>query len=296
MALRIALAGGPLTLDEAWSLHNLRLVRAPWQVFWKISHDNNHFLNSFWLALVGGTEPWAMRAPSVLMGGAFIVAMAVLGRRRDGATGIAAAILAASGYYFVAYSAEARGYMGATLALALAALAFERALATGSAKARFAMAAWLGIGLFWHLALLPAIPLFGLAAAIEAKRRGATAVAAFEHTMRLMLPTVAAAVPAFACVAAGILATGKFIIGGVTPYAAVDAATGLTGLVGALAGLPAATPAAISACLGAALVAGGLAVSAPARRGLIAVTTLGFPLAVFALRPPNVAFPRYWFV
>ena len=47
--LRLWCARGPLTLDEVWSIENLAPLRHFWQVFWGISHDNNHFLNSLWL-------------------------------------------------------------------------------------------------------------------------------------------------------------------------------------------------------------------------------------------------------
>src|SRR5208283_5094387 len=54
LAVRLWCARGPLWLDEIWSIENLAPLTRFWQVFWGISHDNNHFLNSLWLYFATG--------------------------------------------------------------------------------------------------------------------------------------------------------------------------------------------------------------------------------------------------
>ena len=49
LALRLYCSGGPLWIDEIWSIMNLDPVTHFWRIFWGISHDNNHFANSLWL-------------------------------------------------------------------------------------------------------------------------------------------------------------------------------------------------------------------------------------------------------
>lgn len=70
LILRLAAAQGELWLDEIWSLTLISGLQRWWDVFWRISHDNNHFLNSAWL-LIAGPEA------SVLTRRAFSIALGV---------------------------------------------------------------------------------------------------------------------------------------------------------------------------------------------------------------------------
>ena len=54
LALRLVCSGGPLWPDEIWSLRNIEPLQHFWQVFWGISHDNNHVANSLWLYVASG--------------------------------------------------------------------------------------------------------------------------------------------------------------------------------------------------------------------------------------------------
>ena len=77
------MAQGDLWLDEAWSLKLVADISSPWAVFWAISHDNNHFLNSFWLSWLGPEAPaWAYRLPSVVFGTLAVPLAAWIGWRR----------------------------------------------------------------------------------------------------------------------------------------------------------------------------------------------------------------------
>src|SRR5579883_690659 len=103
--LRLWCADSPLWLDEIWSLDNLAGLSHSWQVFWRISHDNNHFLNSLWLfwVSVGSHNPLLLRAPSIAMGAALIPVMATILWRRSAAAAVIAALLTAFSYFFVSY-------------------------------------------------------------------------------------------------------------------------------------------------------------------------------------------------
>src|ERR1700732_2247876 len=85
LAVRIWCADGPFWQDEIWSIENLAPLTHFWQVFWGISHDNNHFLNSLWLYFTTPltADEAILRAPSILMGAATIAMMARLGLRHS---------------------------------------------------------------------------------------------------------------------------------------------------------------------------------------------------------------------
>ena len=111
--LRIMMARGDLWLDEAWSLKLVAGISSPWAVFWEISHDNNHFLNSLWLAWLGPDEPaWAYRIPALVLGTLAIPLAAVIGWRRGRAGAVVAAWFVALSMPLVIYGSEARGYAG----------------------------------------------------------------------------------------------------------------------------------------------------------------------------------------
>jgi hypothetical protein len=158
LALRLAAARGALWLDEAWSAAFAEEAATPAGVFFRINHDNNHFLNTLWLQLVGPDAwPIAQRALSIACGTAAIpLAAAFAGRR-----GAAAAVALVLGVMAVAAHAAPDGF------------------SVGSWEP-FARAEWdkaLGAALGWTLGSgrLPAVAA-GLAAiaaaALLARRRG----------------------------------------------------------------------------------------------------------------------------
>jgi hypothetical protein len=80
VALRLWAARGELWLDELISLW--RAVHAPtWlAIFDGIHSDNNHYLTSLWLRLVGeGHSPLVYRAPSLAAGAATLARGAARG-------------------------------------------------------------------------------------------------------------------------------------------------------------------------------------------------------------------------
>ncbi|MEX2114704.1 MAG: hypothetical protein WD845_16045 [Pirellulales bacterium] len=109
--LRIAAAHNDLWLDEIWSLDLAGKVHAPIEVFTSLHHDNNHYLNTLWLWVVGPEGNWfSYRLVSLLAGMGTVVLAGMIGARRDAATGWIAMLVFGVSYVMVLYSSEARGY------------------------------------------------------------------------------------------------------------------------------------------------------------------------------------------
>jgi hypothetical protein len=300
LAVRLWCAGGPLWLDEIWSIENLAPLTHWWQVFWGISHDNNHFLNSLWLWFATGltADPRALRAPSIMMGTLTVAMMARIAARHSAPAALAAAALTGASYFFVNYSVEARGYAGMALAIAVAFDATERAAARPESRARFVFGAAAGIGLLWHLAMAPVIALFALIQLGEQRRALGRWEPAAAATLRFLAPTVLAVIPAFAFVVAGVLVVGRLTIGGVRAFNAGQALAAIADMARDTVGLPLATPNALIVAIGAVgvLIALRWRLVRDDRRIAYAVILLALPAAVFIIRPPNAHIPRYYLV
>lgn len=82
--LRIAAAQGELWLDEVWSIVMLReSVTTPLEILTKLRHDNNHFLNSFWIWCLPSNAPDLLyRIPS-LVAGSLVIPLACLIWRQE---------------------------------------------------------------------------------------------------------------------------------------------------------------------------------------------------------------------
>lgn len=113
VVLRIAGAFHPLWLDEIWSCTIAAKLPSPFSVLTAPAAlvDNNHPLNTFWLALIGNTQPyWLYHVPSLLAGIATLVVIAVAAARRSISAVIWAVALAAVSLPLIQFADEARGY------------------------------------------------------------------------------------------------------------------------------------------------------------------------------------------
>ncbi|ATE66472.1 hypothetical protein [Rhizorhabdus dicambivorans] len=295
LALRIAAAQGDYWLDEAWSLLFAREARSPGDVFFAINHDNNHFLNTLWLQLVGwGGSPLLGRALSIACGTAGVVVAGLIGARRGLRGAALAASLFAVSPILVTYGSEARGYAPMLLALLCAIRIVDRELF--GVPVRHAPLL-LGIatlaGMLAHASML-----FGVAAlsgwvAIEQGRRLGHAAGALA-TLRLMGRAVAAVLAVLLIVAAGAAASPEgFRMGSLAPFdwpAFVDA---LDHMLAFTIGWPLLVGPWLIFFLFLPL---GLRraplLSERAPFHLLAI--LGLPLLVAILEPGNSAFPRYY--
>jgi hypothetical protein len=206
--------------------------------------------------------------------------------------------MTAASYFFVNYSVEARGYAGLALATLIAFAALEKAIARPDSGARFVLAAAAGIGVLCHLAMLPAIALFGLICFGETMRRSGRWRAAAEATIRIFAPTAFAILPALAFLVAGVFVVGRFTIGGVRSFDAPAALGAMAQMARDAIGLPSAAPTllVLTATVATILIALRWRLVMAERRIAYAVVLLTLPAAVLLLRTPNAHIPRYYLV
>jgi hypothetical protein len=307
LALRVACARGDLWLDEIWTLKLVEPLQNGFEVFWNISHDNNHYLNSLWMFELGQDSPaWLYRLPSILCGGLSVAVAGRIGFRTSPAAGLIAGLLVAVAFPFVNYGSEARGYGGLILAMLVALSAFDRVLPLlGQPEQRrelrrqsWIMALALGLGALAHLEMLVGAAVLGLTAFVYAIVGGARDERRLRllATVKFFLPSALLILPAIAATVGGFLLHGM-TLGGVS-YVEGGFVAGYGGLLASLAGAPASVPAGLTlllagACLGAAALAGWL------RRSSVALAFCGLvalPTAIFFLNPPNLQYPRYFLV
>ncbi len=246
-ALRIAAARGELWGDEVWSLGLVGDLTAPDQVFWAVSHDNNHYLNSLWLYALGPGRPALdYRWPAILFGAAAVLAAGSLGRRRSAATGVASAVLAAICYPFVDYGSEARGYAGLILATLLALWAFETARTTRgeptAPRGPWVLGFVALFGTASHFSFLLVLAVLGITAILCQRQAGEAWRVAVDQAVTLFRPTLLLLLPVLLAVAAGLIVKGGMTIGGVVPFSFAGFASGLGGLLRITAGVPAWLP------------------------------------------------------
>lgn len=308
LALRVLSARGDLWIDEIWTLNLLTTIRSPGEVFWNISHDNNHFLNSLWMYIVGlDGSPLLFRLPSVIIGTLSIAVAGRIGARSGAAAGIIAAFIFAVGFPFVNYGSEARGYAGLILALLVAIDALDRALPLlhdHRSQPEFNRQRWtlglaVGGGALCHLTMVAGtgILALGLICHLVCARSRPRLATMMKDLTRLFLPAALLVLPAVGAVAAGILIKGHMTVGG-TSYAPSRFLTGYGGMADATLGFTANGPAWLSILVaGAGLTSAWQVKLLSGVRGWTALIGLGLVPGTIALaNPPNTDYPRYFLV
>jgi hypothetical protein len=100
-----------LWLDEIWSIAKASEVTSPLEVFTKLHHEINHYLNTLYLYFTGFRGDWSgYRLPSLIAGIATVALAWLIGLRRSRETAFFALITIAFSYLLILYSSEARGY------------------------------------------------------------------------------------------------------------------------------------------------------------------------------------------
>ncbi len=293
--LRLFCARGDLWLDEIWSLQNLEPLHRADEIFYAISQDNNHFLNSLWLFIVGpNAPPQIIRLEAILCGTLTVPAAAKLASHAGRAAALAAAALVAFGLIFVHYGSEARGYAGFLLMLFLAAEALENFL-VDPAKTRYraGFAVAVGFGALFHIAMIEAACVLVAATLARIAFRTRSATATGKAARDLCIAAILGALPALACTAAGIVYTHKIQFGVQVPFSYGGLAEGLAALFGATLGFTHGSPAYLA--LPAALLWTVLAllIVPVERRILPAITIFLPPLLAILAHLPNVHIPRF---
>ncbi|HUB66084.1 MAG TPA: hypothetical protein VL981_01210 [Candidatus Methylacidiphilales bacterium] len=110
-AIRIWAAQNDLWLDEIWSIDLVSQVSSPWQIFYAIHSDNNHYLNALWIYFCGFRGNWSgYRIPSIVAGIGSVVVAGLIGLNRSMMNAVVAMFLIGFSYVLILYSSEARGY------------------------------------------------------------------------------------------------------------------------------------------------------------------------------------------
>jgi hypothetical protein len=110
--LRISLSFQQLWLDEVWTMYFIERFVASWpDVFLSIHHDNNHYLNTLYVWLVGFHRPFFVyRIPAFLCGIGLTAWVTRDAWRRSPREGVMAAVLTGLSSTLIFTSADARGY------------------------------------------------------------------------------------------------------------------------------------------------------------------------------------------
>ncbi len=162
-----------LSLDEIWTLNLLELVRNPADILVALRHDNNHWLNTLYLYLVGAWrwEP-GYRLLSFAAGIGTVILTAQIGKKYGRAVGLTAALACAVSYLVVDLTTQARGFAPAMFFGVAAWLLLDRFLKGSSGRGMARFQATVGLGFLSHLTFLLAYAgLFAWSAVALARRK-----------------------------------------------------------------------------------------------------------------------------
>ncbi len=125
--VRVAAAPGDLYIDEIWSLGFARSHPSPWAILTQIHYDNNHYLTTMWMSLLGDNVPAILyRLPALLCGIAIVPLGALTVNRHGHTTAVFTALLLGSSFLLIEYSTEARGYAPVVMMVFLSWLVMRR--------------------------------------------------------------------------------------------------------------------------------------------------------------------------
>lgn len=153
--LRWSVSENDLWLDEVWSVDTAVAVHSPVEILTAIHHDNNHYLNTFWLWCCGPQQqPILYRLVSLLTGISSVLLIGLIAHERGEGATIIAMLIAAVSALMVQYATEARGYASAlwfalSAHIVLRQYVQSRSLATGLIFSAFCLG-----GILSHLSFL----------------------------------------------------------------------------------------------------------------------------------------------
>jgi hypothetical protein len=190
--LRAAGLSTEVWMDEILSVRLVEALRSPLGMFTDIHSDNNHYLNSLWLWVVGAAAPgWMMRLPTLVLGAALVVLAYRVTRSRGRTEAALTAALFAVSYPLIHYSSEARGY-GYLVFFTLAAYgAFRRWTSAGGARAGAAYSVGAALAFLSHLGfatVFAALVLWSVLEVIDSRDNRARV--AWSHAGVHVLPAV----------------------------------------------------------------------------------------------------------
>jgi hypothetical protein len=299
LVLRILGARGELWLDELWSLYLIDEIRARHDLLWGLAVDNNHYLNTAYLYLVGADAPvMVQRALSILLGMATVAAAGIAMRRSGRPAILCAMTLFAVLYPFVNYGSEARGYAGLILFSLLAILLAEALPDQPRLGLRLGVVNALGV-LFQPVMLggIATLMLWTAWISLPATGRILSRLHAAERSVRRAFSwTTRLLIPILAVVAFAVIHSGGYRINGTTPFTVNGFVDGYGDLLKLLLGLPEAVPSLfVLAVPPVALLLAAFRFPKQDRRfSLYVAFVLILPLAMLFARLPNIEIPRYY--
>ena len=175
-AMRVWAARGDLWLDEVWSLSLAEQTQHASEVFTRHHLDNNHYLITLWMVVLGSQAPWFVyRIPSLIAGIGTILLAGRFARRWGLVESQTAIVLTSASYVLIVYASEARGYALAGFFALAAFLALDRYLESRKPWAALTFSLAVVLGFLSHLTFAH----FYLGAAVwsvvRAVRQGPTA-------------------------------------------------------------------------------------------------------------------------
>ena len=300
LAIRIIAARGELWLDEIWSLHLIDQIKAG-IVLPSLATDNNHYLNTLYLALVGpDAPPLAQRALSIMLGTAAVAVAGWLQRPRGAVAMIAAMTLFALVFPLVDLGSEARGYAGMSLAALLSIAAAERAMARRDGRSALLLGVMNVTGVLFQPLMLGMIGGQGIWALWVAWHDSHNIRTTYERVRDLFAWTVRLLIPVVVVIGIAVHFGGNgYALGGVQDFGPLRMLGGIALNLRLVLGLPDATPNALVLVIALALIALAAALRRPQgdrRLSLYLAVMFAMPTAMFLARLPNTDIPRYYLV
>lgn len=152
VALRVAAATGDLWLDEIWSLELALASTGFVDVISGIRLDNNHWLNTWFLHLVGEADHLILyRGLALATGAGTLLAVTLDGLRRGKGPALTAALLFGFSYMLIHFDSEARGYGPAAFFGIGSYFTLRAFLHRGRAAQGLAFAVFATLGVLSHL-------------------------------------------------------------------------------------------------------------------------------------------------
>jgi hypothetical protein len=285
--LRAAGLSTEVWMDEILSVRLVEPLRSPLGVFTDIHSDNNHYLNSLWLWVVGSPAPgWLMRLPTLVLGAALVVLAYRVTRSRGRPEATVTAALFAVSYPLIHFSSEARGY-GYLVFFTLAAYgAFRRWTSAGGARAGAVYAVGAALAFLAHLGfatVFAALVLWSVLDVIDSRQDRVRV--ARSHAGVHLLPAVTLLVLYF------IDIRYMSAAGGFARLGPLESLAGAAGLVTGVA--PGAVGLLVTVCAWVAIAFGARSWYHESRNETVfLVAAIAFSLASGAL--PGYGYPRYY--
>ena len=161
-ALRFWGAQGDLWLDEIWTLNIASETDHAYLIFWGPYLDNNHFLNTLYIYLVGTqSPPVVLRGLAVATGIASVAVAGLIGLRRSRREALINMLLFGLSYAMVHYASEARGYGPMILFILLGFYWLDAELEAPRKSHRFLFAGAMVLGFLSHPIYLAIIASYG---------------------------------------------------------------------------------------------------------------------------------------